>query len=125
MAYPEHRYHEKYPYEEFVKAIAKEKTILSKALKEWKVVRANNTTTVIRDVRKRQDFEMPTRRLYEAHLNLDKDEIQISTVAPYVGKVNAPAASALLYNVVSAGRLMNNFRNYAREMMRDIKKKKK
>ena len=121
----EHRYHEKYPYEEFVKAIAKEKTILSKALKEWKVVRANNTTTVIRDVRKRQDFEMPTRRLYEAHLNLDKDEIQISTVAPYVGKVNAPAASALLYNVVGAGRLINNFRKYAREMMRDIKKKKK
>ena len=28
------------------------------------------------------------------------NDIQISTVAPYVGKENASAASALLYNIV-------------------------
>ena len=119
----ENKYYEKKSYEEFVKAIAKEKTIYSKALKEWMVVRANNMTTVIRDVRKQINYEIPTRRLYEAHLCLAKDDIQIATVSPFVGKSCAPAACALLYNVVGRGQLMNEFRKMAREMMRNLKRK--
>lgn len=117
------RYTSKLPYNEFVETIAKEKTIRSKALKEWRVVSANKTTTVIRDVRNRLNYEIPTRRLYEAHLNLDKDEIQISTVAPFVGKDNAPAASALLYNVVGRGKFSNEFSKFVQALMRNIKKK--
>lgn len=117
------RYISKLPYNEFVETIAKEKTIRSKALKEWRVVSANKTTTVIRDVRNRLDYKIPTRKLYEAHLNLGKDEIQISSVAPFVGKDNASAASALLYNVVGRGKFSNEFSKFAQALMRSLRKK--
>ncbi|MDD6746590.1 MAG: hypothetical protein PUE36_11775 [Bacteroidales bacterium] len=35
------------------------------------------------------------------------EKIQVSTVSRYVGTVNAPAASALLYNTVGKGRHWN------------------
>jgi hypothetical protein len=58
---------------------------------------------------------MSTRDLYEAFLALDENNIQIATVAPYVGKNNAPAASALLYSTVGQGRDFN----YLRKMVKD------
>ena len=69
---------------------------------------ADNVTTVIRDVEKDKEFEISTRDLYEAFLALDKNDIQIATVAKYVGKQNAPAASALLYATVGQGQGFNN-----------------
>ena len=67
---------------------------------------------------------MNTRDLYEAHLNLEKDNIQISTVTPFVGKENAPAASALLYNIVGQGQTFNNLRKNVNEMLKYLKLKK-
>lgn len=113
------QYGTKLPYEKFVELIAEEKNIRSKANKEWKVVRANKTTTVIRDVSKRQDYTIPTRNLYEAHLNLEEEEIQISNVAPYVGKKNAPAASALLYNVVGQRQAFNYIRKHFKDIFKN------
>ena len=104
------RYHSKHPYEEFVDMIDRENIILSRARKEWQVVRADNMMTVIRDVARRHDFEMPTRDLYEAHLALSANEIQVAALVPFVGKANAPAASALLYNIVGQGQAFNAFR---------------
>ena len=40
---------------------------------------------------------------------IDKEKIQVSTVARYVGSTNAPAASALLYNTVGKGIHWNEF----------------
>lgn len=104
------RYRTKHPYEEFVDMIYRENVILSKARKEWQVVRADSMVTVIRDVDRRQDFEMPTRDLYEAHLSLSANEIQVAALVPFVGKENAPAASALLYNIVGQGQGFNALR---------------
>ena len=112
------RYSTKLSYEKFVEQIAAEKTVLSKARKEWRVVRANPTTTVIRDVDRRKEYKIPTRNLYEAHLHLDKDEIQIAKVAPFVGKENAPAASALLYNIVGQGQTFNYLRKHIHELFK-------
>ena len=85
------------------------------------MVRVDNTKTIIRDVDNQKDYEMRTRDLYEAHLHLEKDDIQISAVAPFVGKENASAASALLYNVVGQGQTFNNLRKYAHEIFQNLK----
>lgn len=97
-------------FETFVNILGCEKTILSKANKEWRVVRSNKTTTVVRDVRNRRDFSMPTSSLYEAYCETGKNDIQVAALARYVGKANAPAASALLYNTVGKGKGMNQLR---------------
>jgi hypothetical protein len=120
---PVDRYHTKLSYDNFVDAIDEENTILSKARKEWRVVRVDNTKTIIQDVEHQKSFEMNTRDLYEAHLNLEKNNIQISTVAPFVGKENAPAASALLYNIIGQGQAFNNLRKNVNEMLKYLKLK--
>ena len=121
---PTERYNSKLSYDAFVDAINEENIVLSKARKEWRVVRVDNTKTIIRDVDKGINYEMRTRDLYEAHLALEKEDIQISAVAPFVGKENASAASALLYNIVGKGQAFNNLRKNVNEMLKYLKLKK-
>ena len=116
------RYNSKLSYNAFVDAVNEEDIVLSKARKEWQVVRVDNTKTIIRDVDKKINYEMRTRDIYEAHLALEKDDIQISTIAPFVGKENAPAASALLYNIVGQGQAFNNMRKHFNEIFKFLKK---
>ena len=104
------KYRTKHPYEEFVDMIDRENIILSRVHKEWQGGRADNMTTIIRDVARQRDFKMPTRDLYEAHLSLSANEIQVAALVPFVGKDNASAASALLYNIVGQGQAINAFR---------------
>lgn len=78
---------------------------------------------IVRDIAKNKEYEIRTRDLYEAHLNLNRDDIQIATVAPFVGKGNAPAASALLYNIVGRGELFNNLRKNFREIFKKLNMK--
>ena len=81
-------------------------------------MKANHTTTIIRDVKKRIDHEMATRDLYEAHLSLDSKQIQVASLVPFVGKEKAPAASALLYNIVGEGQTTNNLRKFVQDMVK-------
>ena len=105
----------KIPYEKFVDMIDAEDIIVSRSRKKWEVVMADNVTTVIRDEEKDKEFDIPTRDLYEAYVALEKNDIQIATVAKYVGKQNAPAASALLYATVGQGQGFNNLRKVVNE----------
>ncbi len=107
----------KVTFETFVRLVAEEKSIRSKANKEWRVMRANATTTVIRDVDRHMDYSMPTRKLYEAHLALTGKQIQVAALVPFVGKDCAPAASALLYNIVGQGQWRNNIRKFVNDAM--------
>ena len=79
-------------------------------------MKADELNTTIRDVRAKEDYTIPTRDLYEAHLALNADDIQIASVIPFVGKENAPAASALLYNIVGRGQNLSAVRKLAREI---------
>jgi small ligand-binding sensory domain FIST len=106
-----------------ISRVPKKTPYLSKARKEWRVVRADNTKTIIEDVEKGKTFEMNTRDLYEAHLHLEENDIRISSVTPYVGKENAPAASALLYNIVGRGQSFNNLRKFTQEIFKYLKLK--
>ena len=109
------KYASKMSYEQFVEMIDAEDIVVSRSHKDWEVVMADNVTTVIRDVEKDKEFEMATRDLYEAFIALDENDIQIATVAKYVGKKNAPAASALLYATVGQGQGFNNLRKVVNE----------
>mgnify|MGYP002623581135 CR=1 FL=1 len=109
----------KQTFDSLVRLIAAEKTIYSKACKKWCVVRADAKTTVIRDVRRQQDHSITTRALYEAHLALDADKIQVAAMVPFVGREDASAASALLYCIVGNGKRLNSLRkltDLAREL---------
>ena len=108
-------YLSKVSFDEFLSRIKSEKSIRSKANKEWRVVKTDELKTTIRDVRTKENYTIPTRELYEAHLALNADDIQIASVTPFVGKENASAASALLYNIVGRGQSMNALRKIARE----------
>lgn len=120
---PIERYNSKLSYDAFVDTINEENIVLSKARKEWQVVRVDNTKTIIRDVDKGINYEMQTRNLYEAHLALEEEDIQISNITPFVGKENAPAASALLYNIVGKGQAFNNLHKNINEMLKYLKLK--
>ena len=120
---PLDRYNTKLSYDEFVDKIYDEDIVLSKARKEWQVVESDNTKIIIRDVDKQKDYEIRTRDLYEAHLHLNREDIQIATVAPFVGKENASAASALLYNIVGQGEAFNNLRKHFSEIIKNLKLK--
>lgn len=110
------RYGSKYSYDKFVELIAAEKSIRSKANKEWKVMKADHTITIVRDMKRELDHEIATRDLYEAHLSLDSNQIQVANLVPFVGKEKASAASALLYNIVGAGQTMNSLRKFVKEI---------
>lgn len=48
-----------------------------------------------------QEFSIPTRELYDAHLSLTPSNISNSTVAPFISlKKNIPPATAVLHNVM-------------------------
>jgi hypothetical protein len=117
---PLDRYHTKLSYDDFIDKICEEDTVQSKARKEWKIVDVDEINVIVRDIAKNKEYEIRTRDLYEAHLNLNRDDIQIATVAPFVGKGNAPAASALLYNIVGRGELFNNLRKNFREIFKKL-----
>ena len=117
---PLDRYHTKLSYDDFIDKICEEDTVQSKARKEWKIVDVDEINVIVRDIAKNKEYEIRTRDLDEAHLNLNRDDIQIATVAPFVGKGNAPAASALLYNIVGRGELFNNLRKNFREIFKKL-----
>ena len=116
---------QKVNFETFVNILSQEKTVRSKANKAWRLVRCNKTTTVIRDVDNHREFSMPTRNLYTAYLEIDKEKIQVSTVSRYVGTANAPAASALLYNTVGKGVHWNQMNKSMAKLVRELKKSMK
>lgn len=104
-------------YEDFVSTIASEKYYRSSANKEYQVVRSNKKTTVLRDMSKRMDLDIPTPAIYRVYLELHPTEIQVKTVVPYVGRENAPAVSALLYNIVGRGSTFHSMRKLFQAMI--------
>lgn len=97
-------------YAEFVEIIASEKYYRSSANKEYRVVRSNKTTTVLRDMSKGLELKVPTPAIYQIYQELHPSEIQVKTVVPYVGRENAPAVSALLYCIVGRGSTLHTMR---------------
>lgn len=100
---------------EFAQCLSREKAFRSKANKKWRLARCNERETAILDVDNRKLFRMPTKALKDASEQLSQEEFMVARLVPYVGKVCAPAASAVLYNVMGKGKVMHcamkNIRN--------------
>lgn len=105
------------------KSYAEENTLFEQSAQGMEGGKGRQHQNDYRGRGKRKTFEMITRDLYEAHLHLEENDIQISTVAPYVGKENASAASALLYNIVGRGQSFNNLRKFTQEIFKYLKLK--
>ena len=119
---PNKDYASKYTFPKFVKLVAQEKSIRSSANKEWRVMKCDTITTVVKDVANKIEYSFSTKNLHNAHIALGEKEIQIASLVPYVGKECAPAAAVVLYNLVGKGREMNTFRQFANILFKNLKK---
>lgn len=101
---------------EFAQCLAREREIRSRANKEWQLSRCSEQVTMIMDIDNRKCFQMSTQALKDASEQLAKEEFMVARLVPYVGKSCAPAACALLYNVMGKGntmhRTMKSLRQY-------------
>lgn len=95
---------------EFAQCLSREKSFRSKANKEWRLSHCSEVETIVVDVNNRKSFHIPTQALKDASEQLAKDEFMVASLVPYVGKVCAPAASAVLYNVMGKGSTMHKAR---------------
>lgn len=100
-------------FEVFVNLLQRKKKLYSSAHKEWRIVRCDEETIVVRDVDRKKDFSFAMKDLYAAYMALDIHKFTIANVAPYVGKTNAPAAAVVLYGTVGRGKELNMLREMA------------
>jgi len=109
----------KMSYGTFVDEILELDEFRSKVHKRWKLIDASETVTIVED-EKGNEFTIPTRELYEAHLALNPSEINNKTVEPFLStKKNVPPATAILYNVMGVGRSMRQWQEIIKKL-RDL-----
>lgn len=111
------RLHSKTSEENFIETLNDLESFRSRANKEWEVLYCNSLETHILDVNNDKEFVIETRMLYDAFLNLDSAEIQVANLVPYVGRKNAPAASAVLDAAFGKSRTRNMFIKSIRKML--------
>lgn len=100
----------KISYDELIDRILDLDGFISKTGKSWYAIDSSETITIVEDEHG-NEFTIPTREIYEAHLHLSITDITNKNVEPYITKkMNVPAATAILFNVVGEGLLMRNLR---------------
>lgn len=100
-------------FEVFVNMLRRKKKLYSSMHKEWCIVRCDEETIVVRDVDRKKDFSFAMTDLYAAYMALDIPKFTVANVAPYVRKVNAPAAAVVLYSTFGRGKELNMLREMA------------
>ena len=106
----------KMSYEEFIDQILDLDEFMSRVYKPWHVVDASETVTVVED-EKGNEFTIPTRELYEAHLSLMPDGINNKSVEPYISlKKNVSTAAAILYNIMGRGKTMRQWQEIIKKL---------
>ena len=99
----------KMSYDSFIDEILGLDEFRSKVHKLWQMLDASETVTMVED-EKGNEFTIPTRELYDAHLSLNPADINNKAVEPYIStKKNVPPATAILYNVMGRGRSMRQW----------------
>mgnify|MGYP000738489131 CR=1 FL=1 len=90
-------------YDSFIQKIKTIKTYRSNANKEYKVVKANKTTLVLRDQRTKADFEVPAVQVFNAMQELGIENCTVPKMRQYVGTHAAPASAALIRTRTGSG----------------------
>ena len=106
----------KMSYATFIDEILALDEFRSKVHKLWQRLDASETFTIILD-EKGNEFTIPTRELYEAHLSLNPSDISNKAVEPFIStKKNVPPATAILYNVMGRGKSMRQWQEIFKKL---------
>lgn len=114
-------------YDSFIQKIKTIKTYRSNANKEYKVVKANKTTLVLRDQRTKADFEVPAAQVFNAMQELGIENCTVPKMRQYVGTHAAPASAALIFWAFGRGQVqaaMKKFADLAFWIIREQQKRK-
>ena len=114
-------------YDSFIQKIKTIKTYRSNANKEYKVVKVNKTTLVLRDQRTKADFEVPAAQVFNAMQELGIENCTVSKMRQYVGTHAAPASAALIFWAFGRGQVqaaMKKFADLAFWIIREQQKRK-
>ena len=114
-------------YDSFIQKIKTIKTYCSNANKEYKVVKANKTTLVLRDQRTKTDFEVPAAQVFNAMQELGIEHCTVPKMRQYVGTHAAPASAALIFWAFGRGQVqaaMKKFADLAFRIIREQQKRK-
>ena len=114
-------------YDGFIQKIKTIKTYRSNANKEYKVVKVNKTTLVLRDQRTKADFEVPAVQVFNAMQELGIENCTVPKMRQYVVTHAAPASAALIFWAFGRGQVqaaMKKFADLAFRIIREQQKRK-
>lgn len=112
-------------YDSFIQKIKTIKTYRSNANKEYKVVKANKTTLVLRDQRTKADFGVPAVQVFNAMQELGIENCTVSKMRQYVGTHAAPASAALIFWAFGRGQVQAAMKKFADVVFRIIREQQK
>ena len=112
-------------YDSFIQKIKTIKTYRSNANKEYKVVKANKTTLVLRDQRTKTDFEVPAVQVFNAMQELGIENCTVPKMRQYVGTHAAPASAALIFWAFGRGQVQAAMKKFADLAFRIIREQQK
>lgn len=108
-------------YDSFLQKIKTIKVYRSNAYKEYKVVKVNKTTLVLRDQRTKTDFEVPAAQVFNAMQELGIENCTIPKMRQYVGTHAAPASAALIFWAFGRGQVHAELKKFADVVFRMIR----
>jgi len=112
-------------YDCFIQKIKTIKTYRSNANKEYKVMKANKTTLVLRDQRTKTDFEGPAIQIFYAMQDLGIENCTVPNMRKYVGTNAAPASAALIYWAFGRGQVHAEIKKISDLVFKKLRKQLK
>ena len=112
-------------YDSFIQKIKTIKVYRSNANKEYKVVKVNKTTLVLRDQRTKTDFEVPAAQIFCAMHELGIENCTVPKMRQYVGTHAAPASAALIFWAFGRGQVQAAMKKFADVVFRIIREQQK
>ena len=112
-------------YDSFIQKIKTIKVYCSNAYKEYKVVKVNKTTLVLRDQRTKTDFEVPAAQIFCAMHELGIENCTVPKMRQYVGTHAAPASAALIFWAFGRGQVQAALKKFADLAFRIIREQQK
>lgn len=112
-------------YDGFIQKIKTIKTYRSNANKEYKVVKVNKTTLVLRDQRTKADFEVPAAQVFNAMQELGIENCTVPKMRQYVGTHAAQASAALIFWAFGRGQVQAAMKKFADLTFRIIREQQK
>lgn len=112
-------------FDSFIQTIKTIKVYRSNANKEYKVVKVNKTTLVLRDQRTKADFEVPATQVFCAMQDLGIENCTVPKMRQYVGTHAAPVSAALIFWAFGRGRIHAQLKKFADLAFRIIREQQK